>query len=305
MNSAKEELTIKIQKFIKESISIIAIVLVAVVYIFYGLITIDETGKTVGQIIADGGVSFMVGYVIKCLLNNQGLVNGERCEAFINSRNFYLGLLDDIAPIQHYLPIYCDFENEQTLKRVQTSILRSQNIKYEDYVNNNLDYSKLDSKQKKAVMKARNVVIHLINDAVLLSDSQISLDTGKDLSVSKKKYSTSSNLKMLVVSVMIAILFGYFGIDKESGFDKMGAIWSAIQVTIYLALGSMQYFQGFNFMADTYKTALVRKANHLERFKNMYAENPSRFKLDDFEKNVDTEIKEEYNNVEGVSGLSS
>lgn len=278
MNSQKEDLIIRFQKILKESISIIALVLVSGVYVLYGLITIDATGKTIPQIIADGGVSFIVGYVIKCLLNNQGIVNGEKSEAFVNSKNFYLGLLDDIAPIQQYLPFYCDYTNEQTLKRVQTSILRAQNLKYEDFIENKLDFETLDKYQKKAVLKARKITIHTINDAVLLSDSQINLDIGKELNVSKKNYTTHSNAKMLIVSLLIALLFGYFGIDKNQGFDKVGAIWSSIQVAVYLALGSMQYFQGFNFMADTYRTALVRKSNHLERFKNMYNENPNRFK---------------------------
>lgn len=302
MNSQREEFIIKFQKWLKESISIIALILVSGVYVLYGLITIDATGKTIPQIIADGGVSFLVGYVIKCLLNNQGLVNGEKSEVFTNSKNFYLGLLDDVAPIQQYLPFYCDYTNEQTLKRVQSSILRAQNIKYSDFINNNLDFQKLDKRQKKAVLKARKVTIHMINDSVLLSDSQVNLDIGKELNVSKKSYTTSSNAVMLTVSLMIALLFGYFGIDKESGFDKIGAIWSAIQVAVYLALGSMQYFQGFNFMADTYRTALVRKSNHLERFKNMYNENPNRFKEEEGTKeekkeeiNVDKLTNEEYN----------
>lgn len=275
--SIKEELTLKIQRWLKENVSIIALVILCVVYILYGIVTIDKTGKTVGQIVADGGVSFLVGFTIKCLMNNQGLTNGEQSQGYVNSRLHYLSLLDETSNIQHYLEIFCDMENEKSLVRVQKSILRTQNIKYEDFVNNNLDYSKLDKKQKKAVYKAREVKIHLINDAILLSDSQITLDLGKDLNVSKKSYLKSSNTTTLIIMLLIAFLFGYYGIDPQKGFNWHNAIWCAIQVAIYLALGTMQYFQGYSFMADTYKTALVRKANFLEKFKNMYNEDKTIF----------------------------
>ena len=275
--SFKEELTLKIQKWLRENVSIIALIIVCVVYVLYGIVTVDETGKSIGQIIADGGVSFLVGFTIKCLMNNQGLTNGEQSQSYHNSRLHYLSLLDETSNIQHHLDIFCDIENEKALIRVQKSILRTQNIKYEDFINNNLDYSKLDKKQKKAVYKAREVKIHLINDAILLSDSQITLDLGKDLNVSKKHYLKSSNTTSLVIMLLIALLFGYYGIVPEEGFNWHNAIWCAIQVAIYLALGTMQYFQGYSFMADTYKTALVRKANFLEKFKNMYKENKSIF----------------------------
>lgn len=288
--SAKEEFSVKLQKFFKENISVIALIVVSSIYIFYGIITIDKTGKSVSQIIADGAISFLIGFVIKILLNNQGLGNGEKSDNFQNARNFYLKILDEVAPIQHYLPRYCELENEKTLKRVQTAILRKENLKYDLFINNEYDLNKLDKKQVKAIYKARSVVINAITDAVLLSDCQLNLDTGKDLSVSKKNYLKSSNAKTLIIMLLVALLFGYYGIDPTKGFNWSGAIWSAIQVALYLALGAMQYFQGFSFMADTYKTALVRKSNHLERFKNMYNENPNLFKEEEI---VEKENKEQ------------
>lgn len=290
--SAKEEFSVKIQKWFKENISIIAIILVSIVYIFYGVITIDKTGKSIGQIISDGAVSFLVGYAVKCLLNTQGLVNGERSESFVSSKKFYLRLLDETSNIQHYLPRYCDMENEKTLKRVQVAILRTHNIKYEDFINNNLDYQKLDKKQLKAVYKARSVTINLLNDAILLSDSQVSLDTGKDLRVNKINYLKSSNVRAFIIGLLFGALFGYYGIVNQ-GLDWANAIWCAIQIAIYLAFGAIQYFSAYTFMADTYKTALVRKANHLERFKNMHNENPDIFKTE--EELEKAKLKEEEN----------
>ena len=78
MNSKQEELTGKVQQWFKENVSIIAIVIISVVYVLYGLIHITETGKTIGEIVADGAVSFLMGFLIKMLLNSQGISNGVK-----------------------------------------------------------------------------------------------------------------------------------------------------------------------------------------------------------------------------------
>ena len=91
-----------------------------------------------------------------------------------------------------------------------------------------------------------------------------------------------------------AFLFGYFSIDPTKGFNYAGMIWSTVQVAYYLAIGSIQYFNGYNFMVDTYRTVLIRKTNILERFKNMFYEYPEQFKVKNIKnlniKNLNTEI---------------
>lgn len=280
VQSRQEIFTTKIQTWLKENISLLAIIIISVVYVLYGLITITETGKTLGQIIADGSVSFLMGYLIKTLLNNQGLVNGEKSEAFLKTKAFYLSLLDEINPYQHFLSGYCEYENELMLRKAQTSILKSHVLKYEDFINNTFDYGKLTKSQKKAIKKARHLKLNYLNEAILLSDYHLSLDVGKDIKINKKTYQKHSNTITLIIMIASGILFGWFSVDKESGFSVAGAIWSLIQIAYYLGIGAVQYFQGYTFMTDTYKTALIRKSNYLEKFRNMYKENPNRFKTD-------------------------
>lgn len=277
-NSYKEDLAIKLQKFLRQNVSVIAMVLLGLVYIFYGIVTIGKTGKTVDEIIAEGAVSFLVGFGMKLLQSVNGLLKGELDPKFVTTKQFYLSLLDETASIQQYLPKYCDMENENALRRVQTSILRKQNLKYDDFINDKIDIEKLNKKQLKALEKARNVEIAVLNDAILLSDSQVTIDSVKNLNVSKGTHLKFSTLKTFLTMFLMAILFGVYGIDPAKGFDWYGAIWCAIQVAIYIVLGIVEYFNSYMFMADTYRTALVRKCNHLERFKNMYNENPERFK---------------------------
>ena len=133
------ERMLKVQRWFKDNISLIAIAIISIIYVFYGLVTITETGKTPFQIVVDGAISFIMGFIIKSLFNNQGLTNGEKSPLFINTKNFYVGLLDKIAPFQHYLPKFCEMENDEMYRKAQIAILRSYSIDYDDYKNKKLE----------------------------------------------------------------------------------------------------------------------------------------------------------------------
>lgn len=291
--SKKEELSTKVVSWFKDNISTIAIVIVSLVYVLYGLIVIKETGKTVTQIAAESGISLAYGWLIKSLLNNQGIANGEKSKTFLKTKNFYSNLVDSVAPIQHYLSSFCEMQNEENLRKAQTSILRSELINYDDFINGKIDYKKLNKEQKKAYNRAKHFKITLISETILLSDCRHFIETEKDLNVNKQTYLKKSNSSMLIMMLATALIFGYFGIDKNAGFNVEGAVWSLVQVAFYLGIGVVQYFQGYTFMTDSYKTSLIRKSNYLEKFKNMYSEDPNRFKAFKQDYVIQEEIIEE------------
>lgn len=278
MNSKKEDFSLKVQKWFRDNVSVFAIIIISVVYVLYGLITITETGKSAWEIIADGSISFLMGFLMKTLLNNQGLSNGERSEIFLRTKSFYSNLVDSLSANLHQLGNFCDAENEQMLIKAQKAILRTKLLKYEDFVENKFNYSKLNKEQKKAIYKASHIRLHYLSESILLSDCEFAIDVGKELSANKKTYKSKSNRNTIIIMLASALLFGWFSVDKNSGFNVAGAIWSLIQIAYYLGVGIIQYFQGYTFMTDTYKTALVRKCNYLEKFRNLLRENPDRFK---------------------------
>lgn len=272
-----EEKVSKVQQWFKDNISTMAIAVICLVYIFYGIVTITESGKTIIQIVADGVVSFIMGFLIKSLFNAQGISNGEKSMKFIKTKELYVDVLEKISPFQQYLNSYCDLINEEMIKKNQVAILRMVGIEYDDFKNKRYNLKALSKKERRAIKKAMNIKVHYINDAILLSDYQLSLDVGKDLAVNKNKYLRESNSKTFIIMIASALLFGYFSIDPNKGFDYRGMIWSLIQVATYLGIGSMQFFNGYNFIVDTYRTAVIRKTNYLENFNNMYKADPSQF----------------------------
>ena len=173
--------------------------------------------------------------------------------------------------------------------------MKSELLSYDDFINNRIDINKLDKKQKKAYYRARNIKINFISEGILLSDQKNFIDTGQDIKANKNDYLKKSNKATLIIMILTAFLFGYFGVDRNQGFNWNGAIWSMVQVAYYLGIGVIQYFSGYTFITDTYKTTLVRKSNYIEKFKNMYNEDPNRFKDEEIEivKTEQEKIKEE------------
>lgn len=270
----------KVKRWFKDNISIFAIAVICLVYVVYGFIHIKETGKTIVEIIAGGFISFIMGFLIKSLFNAQGVSNGENSNSFKKTKQFYGKRIDEIDNYLQYLPAYCEIKNAQLLKNAQTVVLREKNFKYNKFQSGYYFqpevWNKLSKEDQTVLNKAKSVKLHYINDVMLLSDCQLTIDVGKDLSTNKNNYLKKSNMSAMVMMVASAILFGYFTPTAE--VDWSGAIWSLIQVAWFLGVGVTQYFKGYNFMTDKYRSIIIKKANFLKEFKNMYEEDPQRFK---------------------------
>lgn len=277
--------TTKVQQWFKDNISILTIFLIALLYVFYGIVTIDKTGKTIQEIIVDGVLSFVMGLLIKTLLSNQGLSNGERCKTFLETKAYYSSVLDEISPYSQYLSAFCDKENAETLRKGQADILTSNALKYKDLENDTFNYEKLTKKQIRAIKRARNFKINRISETILLSDLESNVSHGEKLDINKRSYSRENITTTVITMCATAIIFGYYGIDPNKGFNWNGAIWNLVQMAIYIGFGVTQYFKGYTFMTDKYRNILKRKSTLLEKFKNMYAENPNQFREEPIENN--------------------
>ena len=64
----------KIKTFIKNNFLYFVIALASLAYIAYGFLSIEESGKSIVEIIGQGGVVFLVAYLICRLFSMQGLL---------------------------------------------------------------------------------------------------------------------------------------------------------------------------------------------------------------------------------------
>lgn len=59
----------KVRDFFRQNLGYFIVGFVSLVYILTAFLTIDETGKTTRQIIADGAISFLLGLFINRILS--------------------------------------------------------------------------------------------------------------------------------------------------------------------------------------------------------------------------------------------
>lgn len=266
-NQTIETKTEKLVNFTRRNAVNLVIVVVCLVFILKGLTEIAETGKTVAEIIGDGVLAFLVSFTIKTLEGQNGIDAGKRTDKFLGSKKYYGDTLEKQSPIQEHLDAFCDYENAEQIKRIQRTILRRANLGHFDLSKpyNPKDYTK---QERKAIKKALRVKIYLLTPTILLSEMENADDETRELKQGVKAYQTGRGVRNFVIGAMCAFVFAYYGLKMAQGYA--GIIWASVQVSIYLILGLVEYINCYNFIIEEFRNKIIRKANYLEKFMNMY-----------------------------------
>ena len=89
----------KIRAFFKQNLMYFLIGLVCSVYLLYGLISVEKSGKTVAQVIADSAIILIFGISLTQLFDIQGILMGERNDKVIATNNLHADAVDGINDI--------------------------------------------------------------------------------------------------------------------------------------------------------------------------------------------------------------
>lgn len=272
----------KIKDFFKQNIGYFIVALVSVVYIATAFITIDETGKTVEQIIADSAVVFFLGYFINRVFDLQGMMNGDRDERVQKAICVHGETVVKISPYIDKLDDWCNIKNKENLKLQRTKILASEGMRYDDYFNEDgsakdfvPDQEKLKNKLLRKGEKARircfKKALHL--KLTPLSAGGLTSEGGKhqdpyNFGRTKQQYETRASIKDILMKVAIAAIFGYYTVKQIQDFDYANLIWNGLQVAIFVIMGCIKMYNSFIFVTDEFRGRVVKKTNNLEMFYN-------------------------------------
>lgn len=272
----------KIKDFFKQNIGYFIVALVSVVYIATAFITIDETGKTVEQIIADSAVVFFLGYFINRVFDLQGMMNGDRDERVQKAICVHGETVVKISPYIDKLDDWCNIKNKENLKLQRTKILASKGMRYDDYFNEDgsakdfvPDQEKLKNKLLRKGEKARircfKKALHL--KLTPLSAGGLTSEGGKhqdpyNFGRTKQQYETRASIKDILMKVAIAAIFGYYTVKQIQDFDYANLIWNGLQVAIFVIMGCIKMYNSFIFVTDEFRGRVVKKTNNLEMFYN-------------------------------------
>lgn len=272
----------KIKDFFRQNIGYFVVAFISVVYIATAVITIDETGKTISQIIADGTIAFLLGLFINRVFDLQGMMNGEREEKVIATKQLHGEMVMRISPNIEKLDDWCEIENKKNYRVQRTKILARAGLKYEDCFDENgvAKQFKVDKEkmQDKYLRRQELKRLALYNKAVnlkltALSAGELTSEGGKQqdpyyFGRTKAQYEASRSIMDIISKIGIAVIIGYYGVGLIEEFSYATLIWNTLQVGLFLVMGVIKMYQAYAFITDEFRGRIIKKIDNLQKFEN-------------------------------------
>ncbi len=272
-----------------KNVHYVTVVLISLIYIGGSMIMISKTGRSVSEIVGTGLLSMIVGFLINGIFRQIGIQRGDEDERMIATTRLHAQTVEKAMPYIDKLDSFCQRENDNARKRLRGSILLEAGMDYKSFFDENgkqicHDYriyskeqikgagffggfslKKKNRQRKKALDKAASLKLNQLTPAILTSwggKSENPFDFGK----SKTKYSKGQNATDLVLRLLLAIVFGYFGVSLVSEINVASIIWNTLQIIMYLCGGVIQMYSSYVWVTDTYRGSIMQKIDLLETF---------------------------------------
>ena len=257
--------------FFRKNIYNFILVIVSVIFIFKDIIEIQETGKSVLEIVADSLISFIMAMTFNIILGKKGILSAQKLNSYINCMETYSEEIEKTNDKIEYLEEFCEYKNNNKLRLIQKRILARVCINYVDFTNGKLETYSLTKEQKKALKKAKKINFHYLTPENLLSETDARYEKGKkDMTLSE--FEKTQNFQDTISKIVVALIFGYFGVSGITG-GWAEILWGSIQVGLWLIMGLCKYVQNYSYVKDVYQQKIYRKVNLLIEFNNSYVKN--------------------------------
>ena len=273
----------------------IVVVLISIVYIASSLINISRSGKSIYEILGAGVLSLIVGIMINGVFRSVGLRRGDEDERSIATHQLHAKTVDEVTPYIDKLDLFCEAENKRALKTVRTRILAKEGLKYGDYFDEDgaaistefKSHSREDATEgghvlhrprkacpmekarEKAYLKALRIKIKPLLASNLTSDG-VKAEDPFDFGKSKREYTNGRNASDVIIKMLMAIIFGYFGVSLASDINVASIVWNSLQIVLYITGGVIQMYSSYNWVVDDYRGSIIKKIDYLQKFK-LYA----------------------------------
>ena len=115
--------------------------------------------------------------------------------------------------------------------------------------------------------KALRVKLKPLLSSNLTSDG-VKANAPFDFGKSKREYTTRRSASDAVIKVLMAVIFGYFGVSLASEINVASIIWNGLQIVLYVTGGVIQMYNSFMWVVDDYRGSVIKKIDYLQKFKN-------------------------------------
>ena len=261
----------------------VVVVLISFVYVASSLINISRSGKSVYEIVGTGVLSLILGVLINGIFRSMGVQKGDSDERTLATNQLHAKSIEEILPYIDKLDDFCEMENKRALKTVRTRILAREGMKYSDYFDDegnpinakfkmqnakleDVDpYGKKDKAKRKAYRRALRVRLKPLLSSNLTSDGVKATDPF-DFGRSKKSYTTRRSASDVIIKLLMALIFGYFGVTLSEP-NVASIIWNSLQIILYISSGIIQMYSSYSWVVDDYRASIIKKIDYLQKFK--------------------------------------
>lgn len=277
-----EELKENPVRYIKSFAMDIIVVLVALSYVFYQMITLQFNNVNPLVLLAESAMGIICGVVIKQALGENGFSRGYNSEHWKEEEDKYNSACNIANPYIDRVDNFYLCEEIEKKKNYRRQRLQAVRLKYEDwfdlegnYCGDEHKYSMLTKRQRREVKKCIKVKIYVLN---LFSEyaTASEQDTKKELT---DKIQRNRNLTKNTISATAIAIIGVYFIPFINEWNWGNLISSTMQVSMWILFGVLQLYSNYNFIVNE-KTSILRKKKELiKRFvtgceQDMYKTNP-------------------------------
>ena len=255
-------------RYIKTIAMDLVVVLVALAYVFYQMITLEVTDLNPLVLLAQAIMGIICGVVIKQALGENGFSKGYTSKHWNDEEEKYNNACNVALPYIEYVDNFYDYEIIDKKKNYRRQHLQEVRLKYNmwfdgdgNYIATQEMFNKLDRKQKRIVRKCIKVRIYPLN---LFSQYTISTEQATKHEPTDKIQRAKNTTKNTLTATLIAIIGVYF-IPQITGWNWASFISATMQVAMWVLFGILQLYTNYNFVVQDLVGVMRKKKEDIKR----------------------------------------
>lgn len=289
----------KFKEFIQRNIGYAAVILACGVYIATSFLNINKTGKTVEEIILDGSIVFLLGFFINRAFDLQGILLGKRSEIYQGTMILHAEEVVKVSPHLDELDEWCADKNAENLRVQRVRILAQQGMYYNDYFDENgtlkegsfTDIDAIKSRSLRSFYRRRNKCLKNALEVRLtpISAGELTSEGAKGndpyyFGRTEMQYERQMSTYDAISKLVIALVFGYYGVELLTEFSYANLIWHGLQVAMFVLIGAVALYNSYLFITTEHRARMVKKVNCLEMFWNHLGKKNKETEVEDNER---------------------
>ena len=219
---------------------------------------------------------------------DKGVANGKITDKFVGIVSEYSSTVSSISGEKlRVLSKFCEEYNDNSIKSIQTQILKKEGIDIEEFRNgidgkeplmlitfNLFNIKKvrekygLTKRQLFAIRSARHVKVKGISDTILLS----SLNTNDPTNIgsTEKQLSRRRKSGFSIKSIASTAFLTVIGVKQLVDWNWISLIFWAFKILYTLCRSYTKYFNGYNDITNDVANHITRKTDILKQFDDWY-----------------------------------